>query len=257
MNGPRNSGRLGFSLVESVAATFILLTAILLTFQLFHSGMHYFRWVEEKNLATNIADQRLAQIRNWARNQNNWSSYPNGPDPDHPEYTLTVVMADRTTASPCLELDKNFSDPREMTKTCKRVTVKVTWSHGSVELHSLVSDRDNRGWSSSAPIQIQGTIPLEVHPATPVPLSAKAYDASNNELKDLFFTWSVEPRDPDPALATVNPSRDGRSANFVNTSRRPYGTQSASAGFCRVVVRAMYNGVERVGYTADIKLVDI
>ncbi len=255
MNHPQRSNRLGFSLVESVCATFILLTAILMTFQLFHSGMHYFRWVEEKNLATNLADQRLAQIRNWARTQNNWSGYPNGSDPSHPEYSLTVTFTDRVTASPCLELDKNFPDNRrEMTQTCKQVTVKASWNRGSVELHSLVSDRNNRGWSSTSPIKVEGVIPSVVKPGTSVDLTVTATDASNVEFQDLFYTWSVEPRDPDPALATVTPTRNGRSATLVNLSRRPYGKTAPSTGYCRVVVRAMYRGVEQVGYSDDIKL---
>lgn len=245
---------LGFSLVESVAAAFILLMAIMLTFQLFHSGMQYFRWVEEKSLALNVADQRLAKVRNWARNQNNWSGLPNGPDPEHPEYSLSVNLTDQTVASPCLELDSNFSQRREMTKTCKLVTVKVAWSRGSVELYSLVADRSNRGWNTSNAVKIQGTIPAIVTGSTSLSLSAKATDASNNDLEDVFFTWYVEPVGTTGALATISPARDGRTATFVNLTRRANGSTAPSTGQCRIALRAVYYGVEKWGYSPTINL---
>lgn len=244
----------GFSLVESVAASFILLMAIMLTFQLFHSGMQYFRWVEEKSLALNVADQRLAKIRNWARSQNGWSGFPSGPDPEHPEYNLSVTLANQKLASPCLELDSNFSQRREMTKTCKLITVKVAWSRGSVELYSLVADRSNRGWSNSNAVKIEGTIPALVTGTTSVSLSAKATDASNNDLDDVFFTWYVEPVGTTGALATITPSRDGRTATFINLTRRANGSTTPSTGQCRIALRAVYFGVEKWGYSPTINL---
>lgn len=248
------ASRSAFSLLESIAAIFTLLIAILLTFQLFHSATQYFRMVEERSLALTVAEQRLGEVRNWARTQNGWSGFPNGSDPLHPQFNIVVSLNNYVLASPSLELDSNYTERRELQKTCKQVTVQVSWARGSVELYSLVGDRGNRSWSTSNPLQINGTIPATVTAADSVSLSVEATDLSGAMLEDLFYSWYVEPVGLTGALATINPSRDGRTATLVNLVHIPNGTTTTSTGQCRVAVRTIYHGTEQWGYTPTINL---
>lgn len=246
----------GLSLIETISAIFLLLLAMLLTFQLFHVGMQYFRRVEERTVALTLADQRLEEVRNWSLTQNNWSGPPNGQNPAYPGYQYQVILEDARLASPSLELDTNFTQKRELTETAKKVTVRVSWPRGQVETHSLLVDRGNRGWDSSQPIRINisGGVPAVVTASTSISMTAKAYDASGAELKDMFFTWYVEPQPPDGALGTVTASRDGRSATFVNQAVQPDGSTGPSTGQCQVAVRAVYEGVEQWAYSPDFNL---
>lgn len=248
------TSRSAFSLLESVAAIFTLLIAILLTFQLFHSAMQYFRMVEDRTLALTVAQQRLGEVRNWARSQNGWTGFPSGADPLHPQFNVAVSLADYGLASPSVELESNYTDRRQLTKTCKQVTVQVSWARGSVELYSLVGDRGNRSWSTTSPLQVKGTIPATVTAADSVSLSVEATDLSGALLEDLFYSWYVEPVGAVGTVATISPSRDGRTAIFVNQVRLPDGTTTPATGQCRVAVRTIYHGTEQWGYTPTINL---
>lgn len=243
----------GFSIIESVYASFILLVAFLLTFQLFHAGLHYFRWTEEKTTALSLADKRMAQVRNWARSQNNWSGFPTGSDPAHPDFQITTTLSDYTLASPCKEIDSNYGQRRELTQTCKLVTVTTTWHRGKVDLFSLIADRGDRGWDGANPIQIGGAIPGVLTASASAHLTATA-NGPSGPLPDVTFNWFVEPVAPNPATATISPMRDGRSADLTNLTRFSSGGSGPSTGHCRVAVRAVYHGQERWGYTPTITL---
>lgn len=245
----------GFSLVESIFASLLLLVAMLLVFQVFHFGTRYFQWVEQKTQALALAEKRLTEIRLWARSHNGWTGFPNGPDPTMPEYTIQVTLSPTTLASMSKELDSAFPEKRELTQTAKLVQVKVDWPRGSVELNSLVVDRGNRGWNSSSPITISGSIPPTLNGGNPgVTLTATATDASGATLDDVFFRWYILPEGATPAYATIKPSRDGRTAVLTNSARDGSGTVSASTGQCRVYAQAVYNGQEATGQTGLVNL---
>ena len=242
-----------FSLMESVYASFILLIAVLLTFRLFHSGMQYFRWSQEKTTALQLASKRMGQIRNWSKTQNGWAGIPSGPDSDYPDYTITAQLSDHTVASPCRTIDSNYTQKRELTTECKQIRLTVSWFRGSVDLVSLVGGRGDLGWRAANPIVISGAIPASVAAATPVLLSAQAY-TTTGPTNDMFFSWYVEPASPTGAMATISPSRDGRSATFINQTRKADGSLGPSTGQCRVKVRAVYQGVEKWADSGVINL---
>jgi hypothetical protein len=238
--------------MESVYAAFILLIAVLLTFRLFHSGMQYFRWSQEKTTALQLASKRMGQIRNWSKTQTGWAGIPSGPDSDYPDYTITAQLSDHTVVSPCRSIDSNFVQKRELSNECKRIRLTVSWFRGSVDLVSLVGGRSDLGWRSANPIVLSG-VPSTVSASTPVSLSAQAF-TSVGPTNDMFFSWSVEPAAPTGAMATISPSRDGRSATFINLTRRADGSSGPSTGQCRVKVRAVYQGVEKWADSGVINL---
>lgn len=246
--------RAGFSLIESVYASFILLVSVLLTFQLFHLGLQYFRWTQERTTATQLATRRLAQVRNWSKIQTDWTGFPTGPEPDFPDFNITTSLASQPITSPC----SHFPQKGASTTECKLVTVTVSWTRSSISLVSLVSSRGDLEWRAANPIVISGAIPPVVTSTTAVNLSAEAFGqkVSNGGLKleGLFFSWYVEPVGPTGAMATITPAPDGRTAILINQTRLADGSMVASTGQCRVTVRATYNGAERMAQTAVIGL---
>ena len=244
----------GFSLVESLFASSILLVAMLILFQLFHVGMRYFNWVERRALATAVAERRLAELRNWSRTQNGWSGYPVGPDPLEPDFQINVSLSDYPLLTPNRELESNFAVPRQMDQSAKLARVRVLWDRGRVELHSLLVDRF-RGWRNPNPIAITATIPGAVTATSSLTLSATGFDSSAQPIADLCFNWYVEGVPPTAALGSIAPSRDGRTATFTNRAQRADGSYSPSTGQCKIRVRAIYDGQERWAETAPINLV--
>jgi len=244
----------GFSLVESLFASSILLVAMLILFQLFHVGMRYFSWVERRALATAVAERRLAELRNWSRTQNNWSGYPVGPDPLEPDFQISVSLSDYPLLTPSREIESNFSTPRRMDQSARMARVRVIWDRGHVDLHSLLVDRF-RGWRNLNPIAISATIPGTVTATSTLTLSATGFDSSAQPIDDLCFSWYVEGVPPNAAQGTIAASRDGRTATFSNRAQRADGSYAPSSGQCRIKVRAIYDGQERWAETAPFNLV--
>lgn len=243
----------GFSLVESLLASSVLLVAMLILFQLFHVGMRYFSWVERRALATAVAERRLAELRNWSRTQNGWIGYPAGPDPLEPDFQISVTLSNYPLLTPCRELESNFADTRQMNQSARLARVRVLWNRGRIDLHTLLVDRF-RGWRNPNPIEIVATIPGAVTVTSPLSLTARGFDSGGQAIADLCFSWYVEGVPPAAALGTIVPSRDGRSATFTNQSQRSDGSYAASTGQCKIKVRAIYDGQERWAETAPINL---
>jgi hypothetical protein len=247
--------RRGYTLTEAVIASFVLVTALLIASRLFHASLQYSAWVESKAVATYLAENRMAELRRWARTQTDWAGPPTGPAAGFSKYSINVLVEDHQVASPSIELEQEYAlvgDQRLVIDSVKQATVEVRWDDNKISLVSLLRE-PTADWKPINPIVISGAIPSKVTSTTVVLLEARGYDDNGEEIDDLFFTWSVEPVFPGAATGTVTPARDGRSAEFrnqLNTGAGPI----ASTGRCRVVATAVYAGEERQGFSADLSL---
>lgn len=246
----------GYTLTEAIIATFLLIASLMVAARLFHSSMRYGVWIENKALASVVAEKRMAELRRWADTHSGWAGYPTGNDPNFPIYTVTTRLENATLASPSTSLEAGFSAPRTFTSSLRQAIVEVTWDSGggpnnSVVLTSLLRD-PRRGWRAANPVVISGAIPPSVGPATTVTFTAQGFHPGG-AIDDLCFSWSVEPEFPNAGLGTITPAHDGRSAVFTNQLNVGGGT-IASAGQCRVVATAVYGGQERRGASAVITL---
>ncbi len=79
---------------------------------------------------------------------------------------------------------------------------------------------------------------------------ARAYDSDNQEIKDLFFRWYVEPLDGHGTLTAQK--RDGTGATFTNVYTDKDGDKRYTGGTCRVKARTVYQGEEKWGVSAAI-----
>lgn len=245
--------RRGYTLTEAVIASFVLVTALLVVSRLFHASLQYSAWVESKAVATYLAENRMDELRQWARTQTDWSSPPSGPEPEFSKFSMSVTLEPIELASPSTELETGYApDQRLMPASLRKAVVEVSWDDNSVRLVSLLR-APAIGWRAANSVVVDGTIPGIVNAGTVVELNATGYDSSGRPIDDLFFTWAVEPVFPGAASGTVTPARDGRTAQFRNQLPSASGP-SPNSGRCRVVATAVYGGEERRGSSSVLTL---
>ena len=228
--------------------------AFIILVRLFHAGMQYFNWVERRTIATYVAERRIAELRRWAKTQTNWSGPPTGADPNEPDFKVNVALTDLILASPSTESEKNFAQQRRLdNQSVKQAKVTVAWDRGQVDLYTILID-PFRGWRDANPIQLSGAIPSSLNGGGSFTVTATGYDSAGRPIRDLFFNWYAEPVFPNGARATINATRDGRSATFWNLAQYANGAMQSSNGNCRIAVRAVYRGQERWVRTGSIDL---
>lgn len=258
----------GYSLLEAILASFLLVSAFFLVSRLFHTGLQYSTKVHTRMTAVRVAEQRMAEIRRWAKDTYDWSGYPAGQNPDFPAYTITVTRQNETLFCPSTELEAGFATDkrRELDQVARRFNVEVRWGQsGRYMLSGLVTKGTTR-WRDSVPgdrsldeIVVSGTFPSPVRGESVI-LTAAGYDEDDNLIPGLFFHWSVEPvyDGGRPGVGRiVMENRDGSRVTFTNEIRRrdianqPW---TRGDGRCRVVCYAMYDGVLRACETEPIDL---
>lgn len=261
----------GFTLVETLVAMTILLVAFMLVFNLFHATLRYGSMVEKQVFASVIATRKLEEIRKWSGTHltqgynydTDWSYYSgvSSPDTENPDYTVKVAVRNASLRSPSTAYEaSNPSDQKGLGSSCRKVKVTVSWDplnpSKSLSLTSLVKD----------PVRtLRASNPLVVTPKTSIAgslvrdgefsFSADIYDADNLPVKDALFMWYAYPMDGN---GTVTQARNGSLAaiyNFVYAPDPVLGTiRKYTGGTCKVMVRAVYAGVEKTAYSDTITL---
>lgn len=266
--------RRGYSLIESILASFLLVFTFFLVSSLFNTGLQYSTRVESRLTMIAIAERHMAEIRLAAQGQT-WPAPSDGPDLEHPAYNVKITSDAHTLYSPSTQLEAAFAgDKREMSRIARRYTVTVTGGRSApFSLVAIVSEgssanstrewylRPNYGvydWvDRKCQVEITGTAPSQVGPDDEVLLQARALDANGKEIKDVFFHWQVEPdySHTDPSTGDISESRrDGHSAVFRNRVRLRSGRRYPQNGYCLVMAYAKYNGALITGKTGSIRL---
>lgn len=260
----------GYSLIETIIASFVLVAAFFVVSRLFHTGLQYASKMESRVEAVQIAEQRMAELRRWAKEAHTWNGFPNAEtNPNYPRYLIATSLEERSLFAPSTELERAWPDDnrREMTNVARLATVVVKWGgRGRYSMTALIT-RGTPSWRDSVPenrardeIVIEGSIPASVGPNQEVRLTAVGYDENDRKIPGLFFHWSVEPvyGGGNPGIGRVQlVRRDGTEVIFTNQVRRrdlmnqPW---TPSNGQCRVTCYAVYNGVQRICETEEINL---
>ncbi len=256
--------RTGFSLIEAILASFLLVGAFFIVSRLFQTGLQYSNKVERRLTAVHLAEKRMLDLREWARDQGAWNGFPDGPDADFPTYDIKVTIDPIDLLSPGRELESLYpGDRRVMSTVARRATVLVSWAPaGQYRLTAYIAKAAGT-WRANQPIVVTRKGGGVVGPNEFVEFTAQAFDSEGKELKDIFFHWTVEPvYAGNPTTATVSskaPSgrRDGRKAVFENKVRRRNGSYVATNGDCRVVAFARYHGETARGVSETLNLKDL
>ncbi len=260
----------GYSLIETIIASFVLVATFFVVSRVFHTGLRYAGMMESRVEAVQVAEQRMAELRRWAKQSNSWDNPPGEErNPRYPGYLIRVELDRVVLYAPSTELERAWpeSNRRAMNRVARRATVTVTWGERGRYVATALITRGNPRWRDSVAenrrrdeIVINGTIPPTVGPGDEVRLSAVGYDENNNEIPGLFFHWSVEPvyGGGNPAIGRIElVRRDGTEVVFTNQMRRrdllnqPW---TPNSGLCRITCYALYNGVQRTCETEEIKL---
>lgn len=259
----------GYSLVEAILACFLLVSAFFVVAKLFHTGLQYGSKVEQRMTAVYLAEKRMAEVREWGKDQTDWTGWPNGTDPDYPGYPINVRVQNRPVRSPCNSLEQQHpGDMRRLGGAAKRVLVEVNYgTSGVYRLAAVITDgsRGLRGpqkatdpWRNAYyAIDITGAIPDPVRDGVDVNLTATLYDRDGNEIPDIFFHWSVEPvyDISNPTMGVVRLlQRDGHRAVFRNNLKKPDGDFVPTRGQVKVICHALYFGDVAYGETPTINL---
>ncbi len=249
----RSGSATGFSIAETVIASFLLLLGFLVVARLFHSSLQYQVWVDSVNLATTTGEATLNSVRAWAQQPANFQNLESVYNPqtfqsDGLQVTIRAG-ASLNIYSPCSEFEQTAlaTDRRTLSASHKPVEVTVTWSRDSIKLNTLIGDPP-RQLRAVNPLVVSVPSSAVILKNSTVPITANLYDVGNNIVPDLFFSWAVEPISGRGTLQGI--SRDGRGGQFIHRLVRPDGTPGFSPGVgvspsqCLVSATGVYRGLE-------------
>lgn len=244
----------GYSLIEAILASFLLVFTFFMVSSLFNTGLQYSAKVDGRMTAVRIAQKRLSEIRRWAKDSPNWVGCPVGQDPLYPAYTVTVELRDFSLFGPSSELESIYpGNQRALRTVSKQAVITVTSSRSApFTLTGIVTRAEG---PEPVAIAISGNF-ATVTPASPATLTATATDASGQPITDVFFHWAVEPFGTDPSSATIEfIRRDGSQVRLRNQVPGRNGVPVPRSGNCKAQAYVRYNGRIWPGETPPIRLV--
>lgn len=241
--------RHGLNLTETIIAVFLISLGVLTVAALIQAGMVANRKAERAFLAAFLAEKHLEQVRARARSSANFGSLDAvaAPDPEYPEYTVSIDSELVPIFSPSTSLEARVpaADRRQLTQSYRKVRVRVAWDPAdpqeSVELYTLVGAPADRELASIT--LTASSIPNPVAQNGTVPFTAEGRDASGAVIPDLFFDWSVNTQSSVGSFSSVD--RDGSDATFKHWYRQDQSGADVHgpAGQCQVNVTGAYHSL--------------
>jgi hypothetical protein len=245
-----------FSLMEAILATFLLLTSLLLSIYVFHSGLRAEASDEKRVLAAAVAESALSEIRRDAGEdfRSLISSYDGKRWrlDEAPEFSLTCRARPATIGLACLELESQYPrsnrfpepEPRMLERSAADVELEVSWSDPTPRsitvCERVASLREFSGFQvrllddSGAPAQA-----ISLAKGATARFRAQAY-GGGQPLDDLQFTWYVQPVQGFGSLTAI--SRDGLRCEYRNAYRNYNNRLRYAAGACYLTVTASFQG---------------
>lgn len=258
----------GFSLVEAIIASFLLLTSIAISVHLFDDSLQAEASSEQRIVAALVAESALAEVRREAsRDFSGLASRYDGQTwslPDYPNFQIRTSLTLAELAVPCTELETQYSrsaafpEPqgRYLSSSAAKVDVEVTWEDGgsqSVVITELVANSSRAGDFRLELLLDDGSVAndttvVNVAKGALADFSVRAV-AGGQEVGDIQFGWHVKPLTGFGSIHRV--SRDGQFCQYRNAFRNFDDTLKYAPGASLVVVRARYQGREA---TAEVRV---
>jgi hypothetical protein len=250
-----------FTLIEVIVSIAIIVMAFFIFINIFHASLRYNSWVEQQFKATEVARRWLEKVRTEAGYdfEKTWAVYSGlaTHDPEHLGLSVRIDARDDVLYSPSSAFEKPLDAvlERRLDKSVKKVRVVVGWdpldASRSVSLYSLVSE------PARHPLRIEverigGSRRSPLRRDDFMIFAARAVEVGENtEVQDLFYHWYVV---PGTGYASVEPARDGRTARFINRIPLRAGGFGYEEGTCRILVRAVYQGIEYTGESRSLRV---
>lgn len=242
----------GFSLLEAIFASFLMLTSIAIATFLVTTSMRASANNEKKIVASMVAESAMEEVRAAANDSyTNLAGLYDGKEWEYPNfagYKITSKVEWEPLNVPCSSLESQYAAGATFPTLGRtvfenslwKIQVQVAWSSSPLDRVRLISH--------SADWRPVGNLDINITPGSAaVPLNGEvnfSAQATNNgaPLRDLVLSWYVEPLDGYGTITKV--SRDGSRCSFKNIYRNYDGSYTHAPGQCNLVVRAYYQGKE-------------
>ena len=247
--------------MEAILASFLMLTAIIMSASVFDSSLQMEASNEQRVVAALVAESALAEIRDAANNSFTTveSSY-NGRRwtiPEYPHHQIEASVKAAELAIPCSVLESQyvrtavFPQPtgRYMTESSWHVEVRVQWANSarqSITVTELVTN-----FAPSTDFRIFLILPdgsranastvLNIAKDDEMEFTVEA-ESGGQPIRDIQFSWYVQALTGFGSISRV--SRDGEQCIYQNAYRNFDNKKKYSPGACRLVVTASYQGIE-------------
>ena len=251
----------GFSLVEAILASFMLLTAIIMSVAVFDSSLQAEASNERRIIASMVAESALAELRDAVNtNMTAARSTYDGRTWTLPEYSgfeISCRVGEAKLAVPCTVLetqydqDAVFPQPtgRYLDASSIKADITVTWAEGRNQ--SITITEYVTSFAAAGDFDLKLLLP-DGSPATGATVVTIAKDdiqdfsvramSGGQEVQDIQFSWYVQALTGFGSIYTV--SRDGKLCQYQNAYRNFDDKIKYSPGACFLVVTAEYQGRE-------------
>ena len=252
---------MGFTLVEAILASFLLLTAVLMSVSVFDSSLQAEASNEKRIVAALVAETGLAEIRQAGSSDfHQVESLYDGKTWSVPEYSGFAIrsrISPAEIAVPCTVLetqydkDAEFPAPsgRYLKASTLKADVEVSWEDAGGQSVKITEYIANFGVTNDFSVQIllpggavAGSGTVFVVPRNEVRnFSARAM--SNGQIvQDIQFSWYVQTLTGHGSINAV--SRDGVECQYINAYRNFNDKIKFSPGTCDLVLQATFQGIE-------------
>lgn len=253
----RRQSKRGLSLLETVIALFVLLSAFTIVLTLLMRSNRALVQIEGKALAVAFSETVLDDLRVWATDYDNWEagfgSWANTTLPNYPGFEAKIVATAPTVLTPCtqLEVGKPGAEQREMRQTAR--DLEITIENQGVEVFKT-NTRLTEPARAVKEVQVNLTSGISSLSANQkAEFQAVLMDVNGRAIEDVSFHWRVQPDEGGNgtvrALAT-----DYSRAEFENIYVGVDGVARYITGQCRVEAVARYRGREYFGQSALLEI---
>lgn len=238
----------GVTLLETLIALFVLLSAFVIILSLFLKSTDYQVNVETKVFSVAFGETVLDDIKVWASDYTNysgdWSSWNSVTLPEYPGYEARVAVVQPSVPDPCSALEAGKPVPEQvvMNDSFRDLTLVVFHNGGEqTQIHTRLAEPERR----IQEIKVEALGGTSIAPNTESNFKATMLDSNNEPVEDIVFRWtleavtgngSVRPQIPDSSVGIVRNAYVG----FDGLTRIVPGT-------CRLVASARYRGREYFG----------
>jgi type II secretory pathway pseudopilin PulG len=247
----------GLSLVETVIALFVLLSAFAIVMTLFLRSNRALVQIEEKAIAVNFAETVLDDIKVWARDPaqfaTGWGTWSNVQLTQFPGYEARVTVVTPVVFTPCtqLEIGKPVAEQREFQSTFRDLEILIEHRGQEVfRLNTRVAEPDRVADHIDVVLSSGASSLSAWDKAT---YEARLIDDDGNAIEDVSFHWVVTPD------ALGNGTVSGLITNYAqgevtNVYRGFDGVDRHVTGPCRVQAVARYRGLEYLGQSELVEM---
>lgn len=247
--------------MEAILASFLLLTAVLMSASVFDSSLQAEASNEKRIMAALVAETALAEIRQAGNNNfNQVESLFDGRTWSVPEYSgfeISSRIAPAEIAVPCTVLESQYDKDAEfpapagryLSGSTLKADVEVSWQDAGGQSVKITEYIANFGAATDFTVQIllpgggvaSGGTVIAVPKNELRDFSARAM-SDGQVLEDIQFSWHVQALTGHGSINTV--SRDGKECEYINAYRNFDNTTKFAPGTCDLVLQATFQGRE-------------